>query len=504
MGHDCAVGNWEHFQKNCHWFEELEIGLDFSKLNRPNKITKDRVRMALDAVKALEQGAIANGTEGRRVGHYWLRAPELAPEENMRREIVETREKVESFAAAVRSGAIGTAAGPFTDLLCIGIGGSALGSQLLLGALPPNGMGLHFLDNTDPDGFARIFRAIGENLSRTLLVVTSKSGSTPEPRNGLAAFEELLRSKNLPLAERAVAVTCAGSALDRRAEKESWMARFPMWDWVGGRTSVCSAVGLLPAALCGIDIGAFLSGAAAMDRLTRRPENNPALELAIGWYGATEGRGAADMVVLPYCDALRGLSPYLQQLTMESLGKRLSRKGETVHQGLTVYGNRGSTDQHSYVQQLRDGLKNFFVTFVEVLRGQELRATAAQKSAGEYLEGFFLGTREALAAEGRPSITITLRQVDASSLGLLVALFERAVGFYGEFIDVNAYDQPGVEAGKRAADRSLRLLRDIEKFLERAGMGPDGKNASAVAAALGRTEEMEMVFKWLEFLRAQP
>jgi glucose-6-phosphate isomerase len=497
------VGSWEIFQKNWLWFEDLGFGLDFSKIANSNELSEKTIRSALDAMGALERGAIANGTEGRRVGHYWLRAPELAPEEDIRQEIVGTRERIKSFAAAVRSGAIAAPDGPFTELLCIGIGGSALGSQLLHGALPPDRLRLHFLDNTDPDGFMRVFQKIGKKLSRTMLVVTSKSGSTPEPRNGLAAFEELLRSVGLSLAGRAVAVTCVNSPLERRAKEESWLARFPMWDWIGGRTSVCSAVGLLPAALCGTDIDAFLAGAAAMDRRTRIRENNPALMLATAWYGATCGHGRSDMVVLPYCDALRGLSPYLQQLVMESIGKRCNREGEVVHQGLTVYGNRGSTDQHSYVQQLRDGLENFFVTFVEVLRRQEQSDTPARRIAGEYLEGFFLGTREALAAEGRPSVTVTLRQVDAYSIGLLVALFERAVGFYGEFVDVNAYDQPGVEAGKRAADRSLELLEAIKKLLGEEGKKPNGKDAEMVAAALDRKNETEMTFKWLEFLRAQ-
>jgi Glucose-6-phosphate isomerase len=137
------------------------------------------------------------------------------------------------------------------------------------------------------------------------------------------------------------------------------MARaFPMPDWIGGRTSVMSAVGLLPMALQGFDIDAFLAGAAAMDERTRAPDvaQNAAMLLALMWYYAGNGKGEKDMVVLPYKDRLALFTKYLQQLVMESLGKEKNLAGEIVHQGIAVYGNKGSTDQHSYVQQLRDGV----------------------------------------------------------------------------------------------------------------------------------------------------
>jgi glucose-6-phosphate isomerase len=498
------VDGWENFRKNWLWFEEFGFGLDLSGAQRKSKIDANAELAAFRAMEDLEGGAIANGSENRRVGHYWLRAPELAPERSIGDEIVRTLERVKAFAADVRSGKIRTEAGPFSDLLCIGIGGSALGAQLLIGALGGDNLQVHFFDNTDPDGFRITLDKIGHRLERTLVIVTSKSGSTPEPRNGLAAVEEEMDKAGLRLGKRAVAVTCSGSELDRRAEDESWLGRFPMWDWVGGRTSVTSAVGLLPAALSAIDVDEFLAGAAAMDRLTRNVENNPAMGLAKACYDLSGGGPAAAMVVIPYCDRLCHISRYLQQLAMESLGKKLSRSGQELSGGLTVYGNRGSTDQHSYVQQLRDGLKNFFVVFIEVLSGREPRRTKAMKNAGNYLEGFYLGTKAALAEAGRPSITITLRQITAHSVGMLVALFERTVGFYGEFTDVNAYDQPGVEAGKKAADRLLALLDELKLFLEKKNMSPNGNDAEAIAAAMGRPKDVEMLFKWLEFLRAQP
>ena len=171
-----------------------------------------------------------------------------------------------------------------------------------------------------------------------------------------------------------------------------------MFDWIGGRTSELSAVGLLPAALQGIDIDAMLAGAAACDEATRVQETkaNPAALLALMWFHATGGVGRKDMVVLPYKDRLLLFSRYLQQLVMESLGKRLDLQGNRADQGIAVYGNKGSTDQHAYVQQLRDGVNNFFVTFIRVLEsGGSGTEAEPGVTAGDYLHGLLLGTREA-------------------------------------------------------------------------------------------------------------
>ena len=174
----------------------------------------------------------------------------------------------------------------------------------------------------------------------------------------------------IPFGKQAVAVTGVGSELDRYAVSNGWLERFPMFDWIGGRTSIMSAVGLVPMALQGFDIDRFLAGAAAMDEKTRNEDvpQNAAMLLALMWYYAGEGRGAKDMVILPYKDRLALFSKYLQQLVMESLGKAQDLNGKVVHQGIAVYGNKGSTDQHAYVQQLRDGVLNFFVTFIEARR----------------------------------------------------------------------------------------------------------------------------------------
>jgi glucose-6-phosphate isomerase len=190
--------------------------------------------------------------------------------------------------------------------------------------------------------------------------------------------------------------------------------------------------------------------------------------LAIAWHHAGEGRGTKAMVILPYKDRLRLLSSYLQQLVMESLGKELDRDAQPVHQGITVFGNKGSTDQHAYVQQLRDGPDNFFATFIEIRKTRATEGIEVEPgvTTGDYLEGFLRGTRRALFESGRKSITVSIPCLDAYYLGSLVALYERAVSFYAGLININAYHQPGVEAGKVAAEQFLQLLNRVEAHLQ--------------------------------------
>ena len=508
---------WDRYCKYLIADHDLGFSLDVSRVRFEDSdlALLPRMQQALEAMQALEAGAVANRDENRMVGHYWLRAPELAPTPEIAEEIRETQAAIDRFAHEIHEAQISSMDGGFQFLLIVGIGGSALGPQFVAQALgsPYDALLTYFIDNTDPDGIDQILDELGGQLAVTLVVVVSKSGGTPETRNGMLEVQRAYRDAGLNFAKNAVAITQVGSKLDQLAKAEGWLKTFPMWDWVGGRTSVLSAVGLLPAALQGINTEDLLDGAAAMDRLTRQsdPLRNPAALLALMWHHLGGGRGAKDMVILPYKDRLCLFSRYLQQLVMESLGKEKDRQGTTVHQGIAVYGNKGSTDQHAYVQQLRDGVPNFFATFIQVLKDRELDVDDEGElsefdfevepgiTAGDYLQGFLLGTREALSDSGRDSITITVREVNGRSVGALIALYERAVGLYAELIDINAYHQPGVEAGKKAAATILELQSKVVAHLKHVGQP---QTAEQVATALGVPDRTESVYKLLEHLSA--
>ena len=495
---------WQRFQQYFVRYGEIGFTIDISRMRFGDDFLQSmgaRAQKAFSEMRQLESGAIANPDERRMVGHYWLRDPALAPSAALRWDIVETNARIKKFAADIHGGNITAAQEKFRHLLLIGIGGSALGPQFVADALGTDHdpMNVFFFDNTDPDGFDRVWPKLNGVLNETLVVVISKSGGTKETRNGMVEAETHYRAAGLDFARHAVAVTGVGSQLDQYAEEKGWLARFQMYDWVGGRTSVTSAVGLLPMALLGFEIDRFLAGAAAMDQETRKDvvEQNAAMLLALMWFYAGDGQGKKDMVILPYKDRLALFSKYLQQLVMESLGKEKDLDGKIVHQGIAVYGNKGSTDQHAYVQQLRDGVANFFVTFIEVRKDRSSGRFDVEPgvTSGDYLQGFLRGTRAALYENERDSITLSIPQVDAFEVGALIALYERAVGFYGSLVHINAYHQPGVEAGKKAATRILQLQPKVTGQLS-----AQGATAEAVAKAIGA--EPEDVYHVLRHLAA--
>ena len=504
---------WSRFKSHFYQNADLGVALDISRIPFPDDFLASKeaaIQQAFADMTALEKGAIANPDEKRMVGHYWLRAPQLAPTAELTAEISATLAAIKDFAAKVHSGAVAGPKGKFKHLLVIGIGGSALGPQFVsqaLGHPRKDKLAVAFFDNTDPDGFDYVLAGLRGQLAKTLVVVISKSGGTAETRNGMLAAIAAFSAAGLDHAKHFVAVTGAGSKLDATALSEGWLARFPMWDWVGGRTSELCAVGLLPAALQGLDIQAMLDGAAAMDVVTRSTTTaqNPAALLALMWHFATDGRGAKDMVVRPYKDRLLLFSRYLQQLVMESLGKEHDLQGRVVNQGIAVYGNKGSTDQHAYVQQLRDGVNNFFITFIEVLKDRDAKTSLEVEpgiTAGDYLQGFYLGTRDALSEKDRHSVTITLPDVSPRSIGMLIALYERVVGLYASLIGINAYHQPGVEAGKKAAGGVIALKLKLAAVLRAAPGQP--VTAEELATQLGAAEQTELVIKILEHLAANP
>ena len=489
---------WDRFQKYHIAHEELGLTLDVSRVRFTDEwltSMEPLSQKAFIAMKALEGGAVANPDEGRMVGHYWLRTPELAPTEALRTEIVETYASIKEFALKTHK------SDGFSDVLVIGIGGSALGPQFVADALgtPDDKMRLYFFDNTDPDGIDRTLETLAHRLNHTLCIVISKSGSTPETRNGMLEAEAAYKKAGVDFASHAVAVTGVGSQLDKYATERGWLKRFPMWDWVGGRTSVMSAVGLVPLALQGLNVGEILQGAAEMDDWTRISETtkNPSMMLALMWHFAGGGKGKKDMVILPYKDRLALFSKYLQQLVMESLGKRLDLDGNVAEQGIAVYGNKGSTDQHAYVQQLRDGVNNFFATLIEVRTARQAPGIEVEPgvTAGDFLQGFLRGTRTALYEAGRDNLTISIPAVTPRIIGALIALYDRAVGFYGVLVNVNAYHQPGVEAGKKAATAVLATQLAVRKALS-----TTPQTAAQIAAIIGG--DAEEVFHALTHLAA--
>ena len=500
--------SWEKFTKHHLSIEELDFALDISRIDFGDNFLAEmepKIQSAFTAMAELEAGAIANPDEGRMVGHYWLRNPALAPQPELTAEIESCLAQIKQITADVHSGKIAGAKGTFKNCLIIGIGGSALGPQFVADALghpKADKMSLYFFDNTDPNGLDRTLASLEGQLGQTLSVVISKSGGTPETRNGMLEAQSAYTAAGLDFAKHAIAITGEDSKLDKVALCDGWLDRLPMWDWVGGRTSELAAVGLLPAALQGLDIDRILSGAAAMDAATRTSETakNPAALLALMWYFATDAKGAKDMVVLPYKDRLMLFSKYLQQLVMESLGKELDLDGNVVHQGIAIYGNKGSTDQHAYVQQLREGVHNFFATFIEVLKDREGDSIEVESgtTSGDFLQGFFLGTRDALYDNGRQSITITIREVTPEAVGQLIALFERAVGLYASLVNINAYHQPGVEAGKKAAATVLVIEQQVIAHLKEQ---PGSKlDAVKIAQNLNLESQTELIFKLLNRL----
>ncbi|MET9489770.1 glucose-6-phosphate isomerase [Nocardia sp. NPDC006630] len=461
-------------------------------------VMADPLSRAFEAMTALERGAIANPDEDRYVGHYWLRTPNLAPSHAITAAITDSLARLDHFADRVRTGELHGAGGRFRNLLHVGIGGSATGPDMLREAWSAGSEGLtvQVLDNADPDGVDRALRNLDGGVGQTLVSVVSKSGITPTPRQVLRELERAYTAADLAFHAHAVATTVLGSELADQAAADRWLEIFPMWDWVGGRYSVTSMVGLLPAALLGARTGEFLAGAARMDACTRTAVvlDNPAALLALAWFWLGGGTGDRNMVVLPYRDELAGVTRWIQQLIMESLGKRADRASRTVQQGLTVYGHKGVSDQHSYLQQLREGRDDAFVTFIGTHRARRAHPESAHTLDG-HLFGGLVGTMSALRGCGRPTIVIMLPDAGEDALGALVALYERAVGLYAELIDVNAYHQPGVD--KHTAVTILELQHAL---LECLAAATEPMTAPALADKAGLTDRADIAHRLLEHL----
>lgn len=364
--------------------------------------------------------------------------------------------------------------GKFDDVLLLGIGGSALGPIALRTALCPprwneltpaqrgGNPRLHVLDNVDPATIGATLARL--DLSRTLVLVVSKSGGTVETMaQYLIVREALAQAVGEDQAKQhLVLVTDPNVGALRRIANEEGIPAVDIPANVGGRFSVLSPVGILPAALIGIDVRALLAGAAhvtAQAQTADLARNLPGAFAVLQWLADRE-HGRPIQVLMPYADALRDLALWFVQLWAESLGK-ITPQGTSV--GPTPLPALGATDQHSQVQLFMEGPQDKTVTFIAVKgREHEGRIPARHGDIPElgYLGGHSLGelidieqraTAGALAARGRFNATLAIDTVDAWHLGALMQLFALATAYAGELYGVNAFDQPGVELGKQFA-----------------------------------------------------
>ncbi|MEO5580337.1 MAG: glucose-6-phosphate isomerase [Gemmatimonadaceae bacterium] len=365
-----------------------------------------------------------------------------------------------------------SAGGRYDDIVVLGIGGSALGPIALRTALRPSSWNLlsdaerndfprlHVLDNIDP---ATVGPLLGRlDLSRTLFIVTSKSGGTAETMSQFLIVADQLRDSGLALSDHFVFITDPRQGALRPLAIAEGITALDIPPNVGGRFSVLTPVGMLPAALIGIDIDALLDGAAAMGRRcdTAVMQNNPAGVFAmLQWLSGTRN-GKSINVFMPYSDQLRDFAAWFVQLWAESLGKQTA-DGRSV--GLTPLAALGATDQHSQVQLFMEGPKDKTVTFVTVAdRTIEVTIPRQFNDVTElgYLGAHTLGelidieqraTAGALAQRGRPNMTISLDRVDPAHVGELMMLLELATAYAGQLYGIDAFNQPGVELGKQFA-----------------------------------------------------
>ena len=422
-----------------------------------------------------------NNTEDRPALHVALRRPADAPlfayGENVMPLVERERAKMRALADALRAGELrGYTGKPITDVVNIGIGGSDLGTVMAVHALAEEcrpGLGVHCVSNVDGVGLAHVLARVRPET--TLFVICSKTFTTLETLvNAQAAREWLLEAGG----KAAVAAQCVAVSTNETAMNEFGIAadrRLAMWDWVGGRYSVWSAVGLTVALAVGWkNFSAFLGGAAAMDEHFRSAplaRNLPVLLALIGIWNR-DFLGAASHAVLPYDDHLARFPAYLQQLEMESNGKSVRRGGEPVECATcpVIWGEPGSNAQHSFYQLLHQGTERVSIDFLLPARStvgrqnqQDLAAANCLAQVWALAEGDPTGPARSPHQRypgNRASSLLMFECLDPATLGKLVALYEHKVYVQGVIWDVNSFDQWGVQLGKRLASQ---LALAVEK-----------------------------------------
>jgi len=364
----------------------------------------------------------------------------------------------------------------FENFVVLGIGGSALGAIMLQTALRPafynllpnskrgNRPRLFVEDNVDPDRIADLLDVL--DARKTLFCVVTKSGGTAETMSAFLVARDLVarRVGAKKVREHFVAITDAAKGNLRKIADAESLDDFIVPDGVGGRFSVLTPVGLLPAAMAGIDILALLRGAARMKKrcLSATMTQNPALMAAALQYMACTYKEKTIQVMMPYSHSLRDVADWYRQLWAESLGKKMDLDGNTVHAGQTPIKALGATDQHSQVQLYNEGPNDKTFTFLRVnafhntlrippaYKNIDALAYLGNRTMEELINAECLATEMAVTLNQRPNSCVILPQVNEDSLGQLLFMFEMQTAFAGALFNVNAFDQPGVEQGKIA------------------------------------------------------
>ena len=447
--------------------------VDVSKQN----ISSEILSALLDVVReagveqrrdAMFSGAIVNNTEQQPALHVALRSKAAS---DVSAAVAAERKKMTEFANGVRNGTICGATGKtFTHVVNVGIGGSDLGPRLVWEALNPvvkASLQCRFVSNIDPLGVQQALQ--GLDAERTLVVMCSKTFSTSETLANSRAIAAWLESA---LGADAVAQHCAVVAVDAqkaRAQNIAFAHSFAMWQWVGGRYSVSSAVNLCNVVAFGPEVhDQMLDGMRAIDEhFVSAPlqQNIPMVLGAIGvWNRSVLGR--ATHALISYSDALASFAPYVQQLEMESNGKRVRTDGTpvSVETAPVIWGGVGTNSQHAYMQLLHQGTSVIpvdFIGFAKVLaQGSEehdalvanMLAQSQALAFGRAADGADAALSDHRAMPGnRPSTTIVASQLSAATLGALIALYEHSTFVQGCIWDINSFDQWGVEHGKQLA-----------------------------------------------------
>jgi len=469
--------------------------VDFSK----NRITDDTFKYLLEladevklkeAIKSQFSGEIINKTESRAVLHTALRAPESynvkVDGENVIPEIYKVKRKIEAFTNEVVSGERkGYTGKPFDTIVNIGIGGSDLGPAMVVDSLQyyKNHLATHFVSNVDGDHVNEVIKKL--NPETTLFVIVSKTFTTQETLSNANTLKDwFLKSANeVDIAKHFVAVSTNIDSVKNFGIDQNNI--FPMWDWVGGRFSLWSAVGLTVSLAVGYNnFDSLLKGANKMDEHFKNEDFKSNIPVVLGlisvWYN--NFFGAESEAVIPYSQYLNQFATYLQQGIMESNGKSIDRNGNPIdyETGTLIWGEPGTNSQHAFFQLIHQGTKLIpadFIGFTKSLHGNQdhqdkltsnfLAQTEALLNGKTEAEVIAEDTREDIIPfkvfpGNKPTNTIYINKLSPESLGKLIAMYEHKIFVQGIIWNIFSYDQFGVELGKQLASKILQEFSNVQ------------------------------------------